>query len=111
MKVYTPLWHKYRPALIKLMIDAMNEPQTYKLSAHEFKAMNAKQKGGYSFVLEVSKGKATNDIRDSIIAKELLEILQISKKASELTEESPYQISLDKQFVLHISRMTAETNN
>lgn len=111
MKVYTPLWHKYRPALIKLMIDASNEPQTYKLSAHEFKAMNAKQKGGYSFVLEISKGKATNDIRDSIIAKELLEILQISKKASELTDESPYQISLDKQFVLHISRMTAETNN
>jgi len=106
MKIYTPVWSKYRPAILKMMMDSLNAPQEYKLSAHEFRAMNAKQKGGYNFVLQVSKGKAINNIRDSVIAQELLEILQLSKKASELLDEAPYQISLDKQFVLHVTKMT-----
>ena len=111
MKIYTPVWSKYRPAILKMMMDSLNAPQEYKLSAHEFRAMNAKPKGGYNFVLQVSKGKAINNIRDSIIAQELLEILQLSRKASELIDESPYQISLDKQFVLHVSKMTVSESN
>jgi hypothetical protein len=106
MKMYVPIWNKYRPAILKMMLDSAETPQQYKLSSHEFRAMNAKQKGGYSFVLQVAKGKAINNIRDSIIAQELLEILQLSKKGSELIEEAPYEIILDKQFVLHISKMS-----
>jgi hypothetical protein len=109
MKTYTPVWNKYRPAILRMMIEAHESPQEYKLYAHEFKALNAKQKGGYNFNLRISKGKAINNIRDSAIAQDLLEILQLSKKASELVEESPYQIVLDKQFVLHISRITEPT--
>jgi hypothetical protein len=105
IKTYLPIWSKYRPVILKLMIDAATEPQQYQLSGHEFKAMNARQKGGYNFVLQVLKGKAINNIRDCQAAKELLEILQISRKASELTEEAPYEITLDKQFVLHITKM------
>jgi hypothetical protein len=108
MKVFTPVWNKYRPAILKMMLDSLDSPQQYKLSAHEFKAMNARQKGGYTFVLQVSKGRAINNIRGSVIAQELLEILQLSRKASELIEEAPYQITLDKQFVLHVSKI-AET--
>jgi hypothetical protein len=105
VKIFTPVWSKYRPAIIKMMIDSDESPQAYKLSPHEFRAMNTKQKSGFNFVLQVSKGKAINNIRDSIIAQELLEILQISRKASELTDTSPYQIEMDKQFVLHITKM------
>jgi hypothetical protein len=106
MKMYTPLWSKYRPAILKMMLDSSDAPQQYKLSGHEFRAMNAKQKGGYNFVLQVSKGRAINNIRDSVIAQELLEILQLSRKASEMIEQAPYEITLDKQFVLHISKMS-----
>lgn len=106
MKIYTPVWSKYRPAILKMMLDSAETPQQYKLSAHEFRALNSKQKGGYNFVLQVSKGKSINNIRDSVIAQELLGILQVSKKASELTEEAPYEISLDKQFVLRISKIS-----
>lgn len=105
-RIFTPVWNKYRPAILKMMIDSGESPQVYKLSPHEFKAMNAKQKSGFNFVLQVSKGKAINNIRDSVIAQELLEILQVSPKASELTEQASYQIEMDKQFVLHITKMT-----
>src|SRR5688572_13722667 len=105
MKVYTPVWNKYRHAIVKMMIDSEAAPQEYKMSSHEFKAMNAKQKGGYSFVLQISKGRAINKIKDIVIAQDLLEILQLSRKATELSDGSPYEITLDKQFVLHVSKM------
>ena len=101
--LFASLWNKYRPVILKLMMDSDKEPQQYKLSAHEFKAASA-QKTGYSFVLEVSHGKATNNIKTSIVAKDLLSILQQSQKAAQLMQEGDYQLSLDKQFVLHVTR-------
>jgi hypothetical protein len=110
MRTFTPIWNKYRVAILRKMIDSSETAQEYRLSAHEFKAMNPKHKGGYAFILQVSKGKSINNIKDSIVAQDLLEILQLSKKASELIDESPYQLTLDKQFVLHISRIQQTEN-
>lgn len=110
MKIYAPIWNKYRPAIIRMLIDSTSEPQVYKLSAHEFKAMNAKQKGGYNFTLQVSKSKALNNIKDSVIAQELLEVLQTSPKATELTLEAPYLIEMDKKFMLHVTKIVEATS-
>jgi hypothetical protein len=104
-KIFTHVWNKYRPVILKMMVDCGDKPQVYKLSSHEFRGMATKPKSKYSFVLQVSKGKAINNIRESIIAQELLEILQMSKKASELTEEATYQFELDKQFMLHVTKL------
>lgn len=111
IKIFTPVWNKYRPAILKMMVDSLESPQEYKLSAHEFKAMNTRLKSGFNFTLQVSKGKAINNIRDSVIARELLEVLQLSRKASELTDEAPYQFELDKHFVLRITKLSAENTN
>jgi hypothetical protein len=105
MKVFTPVWSKYRPAILKMMVDSSEAPQTYKLSPHEFKAMELKPKGGFTFVLQVSKGRPINNIKSSGIAQDLLEILQLSKKATELSDVSPYEITMDKQFVLHVQKL------
>ena len=40
---YAPLWNKYRPAILRMMLDAEAEPQQYKLTQHEFKAMDEKK--------------------------------------------------------------------
>jgi hypothetical protein len=108
MKVYSPIWNKYRPAILKMMRDSAEAPQTYSLSAHEFRALNARQKGGYTFVLMVSKGKVVNDIRGSGIAQDLLEVLQLSKSGSELMGESPFEITMDKHFILHVTKIKQE---
>ncbi|HEX6224498.1 MAG TPA: hypothetical protein VFZ52_08810 [Chryseolinea sp.] len=91
-----------------MMRDSAQAPQTYSLSAHEFRALNARQKGGYTFVLMVSKGKVINDIRGSGIAQDLLEMLQLSKSGSELMGESPYEITMDKQFILHVTKINQQ---
>ncbi len=90
--------------IIKLMSAAAQEPQQYKLYGHEFKAMGQKVKSGYSFVLEAAKGKAVNNIKGSIIAHDLLQILQTSTKAMQLMQEATYELSLDKNFIFKVSR-------
>jgi hypothetical protein len=107
-QVYSGLWSKYRPAILKLMVDASGGPQAYKLSSHEFKVLNPKEKGGYSFTLIASKGKALNKISTSEVAKDLLQILQMSGKANELMNENAYEFTMDKQFVLRVNRKVEE---
>jgi len=104
-RTYSPVWSKYRPAILKMMIDSQREPQSYQLSNHEFKALNPNKKGGFSFVLEVSSGKAVNGLKDSIIAQDLWEILQMSRKATELISNGTFHFSMDKQFMLHVQRV------
>jgi hypothetical protein len=101
-QTYGYLWGKYRPAILKLMISSAEGPQQYKFSAHEVRTANPKGKGGITFTLKFHKGVAVNDIRLSVIAKDLLRVLQQSKKASELSESSIYDLTLDKHFVLHV---------
>jgi hypothetical protein len=101
---YGYFWGKYRPALLKLMISSAESPQQYKFSAHEVRMANPKDKRGFTFILQVHKNKAVNDIRSSPIAKDLLRVLQQSGKASELSESSIYEFKFDRHFVLHVTK-------
>jgi hypothetical protein len=101
---YTSLWNKYRPMILKLMVAAEKDPQQYKLFPHEFKAVGQREKTGYSFLLEVSNGKALNKIQGSMVARDLLGVLQQSQKASQLMREAVYELRLDKQFIFHVTR-------
>jgi hypothetical protein len=103
-KIYTPLWSKYRPAILQLMVASAEGPQQYKLFGHEFKTLNPKEKG-YSFTLQAYRGKAKNNIKTSIVAQDLLSVLEMSKKASELMSADGYEFTLDKQFVLRVTKM------
>lgn len=105
-QVYTSLWNKYRPAILQLMMASEEKPQQYKLSGHEFKALNSKERS-FSFSMQVFKGKAVTDIKKSVVAKDLLTVLELSKKAAELMSTTTYEIKLDKQFMLHISKCEA----
>ncbi len=103
-QVYISLWNKYRPAIIQLMLASEGGAQQYKLFDHEFKALGPKEKS-YSFQLCAHKGKAVNSIPKSANAKDLLDMLNMSRKAMELMGEVTFEFKLDKQFILHISRI------
>jgi hypothetical protein len=104
--MYTYVWSKYRPAVLKLMVDADGGQQQYKFSPHEFIRINPKEKGGHRFTLRVFQGQAVNNIRETPVAQDLLFILQQSKKALELADASAYEFVLDKHFVLNVTRIT-----
>lgn len=101
---YGPLWSKYRPAILQLMVAAMEEkPGTYQLSGHEFKSIEPK-KTNFQFTLLAFKGKASNNIKSISIAHDLLAVLDSSKRAKELMEAHAYEFRMDKTFALHIVR-------
>lgn|SRR5690606_36332999 len=101
---YATIWNKYRPVILQLMSAAPeNGPQEYKLFVHEFKAVGPKERSGYSFVLEAAQGRAINNIRTSTVAKDLLHVLQNSRRATELMDKATYEFSLDKNFMLRVA--------
>lgn len=102
---YSPLWNKYRPAILKMMLDAASEPQQYKFTQHEFKAMDEKKKSSFGFNLVLSQNKAVNNIKGSEAAQDLLNMLQLSRKGAELMGQHSYEITLDRHFVLHIQQL------
>lgn len=105
LRRYAPLWNKYRPAILKMMLAAAFEPQQYKLAQHELHAMDDRKRGGFGFNLSLAKSRATNNIKDSEIAQDLLNMLLVSRKGAELLEQNTYEISLDKQCVLHVAQI------
>ena len=108
LNLYTSLWNKYRPVILKLMSAAATEPQQYKLFSHEFKAIGEKVKKGYTFQLQAANGKALNNIKGSTVAQDLLQVLQQSKTATQLMTEATFELSMDKHFVLQVNRKEKE---
>jgi hypothetical protein len=105
--MYTSLWNKYRPVILQLMITSAEGPQQYKLFGHEFKNLNPKEKG-YAFTLQAYQGRAKNNIKNSVPAQDLLYVLEMSRKATELMSTHQYEFTMDKHFVLHVSQLPAQ---
>ena len=103
---YATLWNKYRPVLLKLMLASEFEPQQYKLFLHEFQALNQRKKD-FSFTLQAHEGKALNNIKASEVASDLLYILNMSRKATELMDQAGFEFTMDKHFLLQVNRLEA----
>ncbi len=105
---FISLWQKYRPAILKLMVDSLAGPQKYRFLYHEFQNEKPNQRN-YTFTLRLFKNRAINNIKDSVVARDLLVVLKQSNKVSELTELVEFEFILDKDFILHIKQETAPT--
>ncbi len=91
------------------MRDAAEAPQEYQFISHEFRDLNPKERGGHAFTLEAYKRRPQNNIKMSVVAQDLLEILLKSNTAYELLEEAMYEFKMDKQFKLTVTRHEVET--
>lgn len=104
-QVFISLWNKYKPAVIQMMVASQNGPQQYQLYPHEFKVLSMKEKS-YSFTMRAFKGKALNRTHATANSLDLLMVLNDSKKATELMSENEFDFTLDKQYVLHVARVS-----
>lgn len=107
---YAAFWNKYRPAILKMMQGTSDEGQQYQFMKHELLAIEKRPKSGFEFRLVIAQSKATNDIRNYEIAKDLLNMLQQSKTGSALIAANRYEIVLDKTQTLRISRQAVTEN-
>lgn len=101
---YVWIWEKYRPVILKLMIDSSSSTQEYQFSSHEFKDSNNKRDTGYAFKLTVHQGRSQNDIKKSLIAQDLLHVLRCSTTGEDLMQKATYQFDFDKHFKLCVTQ-------
>ncbi len=106
ISTFYPLWKKYKPVILKLMVDAKDGEQTYALSKHEFTDLAPKKNLVYSFKIEVFNNKPLVAIKTSLTAQDFMELIKQSAKASELMQTATFTFELDKQFVFHVSSVS-----
>lgn len=97
------LWSKYRPVILHLMQASSQGPQQYKLYAHEFRALS--KTPTFSFLLQMHKGRALNDIRKSKIAQDLMSMLKMSRQATDHMDKHAFEFRLDTHFMLNVARV------
>lgn len=100
---FYPLWKKYRPVMLKLMVDSEAEPQQYQMSKHEFTDLAPKKNIVYSFKIEMFKGVPLVAPKTSLVALDFIAVIKQSAKANELMQSATYGFELDKQFRLNVS--------
>jgi len=108
---YSYIWHKYRPVILRLMVNAHDGPQQYIFSEHEFRRIFPKNRSSLAFILYMHRARALNNIKTSHLAQALLGILKESKTAISLTENSTFEFKLDDRFILHVRKNEIVENN
>lgn len=106
---FFPIWKKYKPVVIKLMKDSVEEPQSYQLFGHEFSDVNTKSTSTYSFKITVDNGKVTNVKKPSKMANDLLSMIKLSPSAKELMDSHIYKFDLDASFKLTVQSESKNT--
>ena len=101
---FFPLWKKYKPAVVRMMVDAVEGgPQQYQFSKHEFSDIDPKKSSTYTFKMSLNRGQLVASIKTSIVAQDLVLLLRQSPRAWELVESYAYHFELDKQYLLHVT--------
>ena len=108
-KEFFPIWKKYRPVVLKLMIDSLEGGiQEYNLSKHEFSEVNTKKSTTYSFKMDAHEGRATYSKKPITIATDFLAMLKSSGRAVELMSTATFSFELDSQFHFKVSAVKSE---
>lgn len=108
---YSHIWNKYRPVILRLMVDSENGPQHYSFSDHEFTRVFPKKRDSLAFILFLHRSKALNNIKSSPLAQSLLAMLRESKTVERLTEDLTFEFMLDDKFLFHVRRNEALNDN
>ena len=99
--MYTQTWSKYLPVIKILLKRSISGEQNLSLNVPDFEKKGAR-KAAEKFILQFTKGKATNMIRSTDIAKDLAFVLLNDAAANELISKNDYQISMNSKFQLSI---------
>lgn len=105
---YAHVWSKYKPVIVKMMVDSSEKEQEYQLSNHEFVDVNPKRVTGYSFDIEISKGRILVEPKGNLLLKDFMYVLKKSEKANVLMETRNFNVALSKDFKLTITSSEVE---
>lgn len=95
-------WNKYRPVVLKLMVEAKETPQSYGFFAHELRSITPKGASPI-FTVQLHNGKPLQRLKESVITHGLIQMLSSSRKAMELMQTDTYEFSLNREHKLNVT--------
>ena len=103
--LYINLWKKYLPVFRILISNSKTSVQTLPLSKLEFQQVGSRDKAGFQFNLEIERGKVSNDISGSAVARDLFKVLSEDLRTKGMIQKANYKLNLDSRFVLNINKL------
>lgn len=100
--LYHSLWQKYLKVIEILLSNAIKGEQSLRLHKHEFEISGNRKESGYTFTLEIKKGRVVNNIKGSAVARDLYDILKGSEKIKSMFKETNFKITLGRDYILKI---------
>jgi hypothetical protein len=109
--MYIQVWTKFLPVIRIMLKRAVASPQLLKLNRTDFDKAGGGKKVGFRFTVELANKKVQNKIT-SLIARDLVTILQQDEAASAILAGKEYELDLNPKCELSIrytSVLTSET--
>jgi len=102
MGKYSKYWESQLPSILQVL-NGNSQNQQLKLSKNDFDQLgNRKQ---YSFNIQFTGVKVTNNISGSAVARDLVQIMKDDSETRKLLMGGNYKVNMDKEFILHIQRV------
>lgn len=101
--VFYPVWQKYLPVITLQMKNASKGDREIRMTKYEFEIYGTKKISDYVINLEINNGKVINNKNNTLVARNLFDVLNNSKTCQALFADKCYKISMGKEFVLQIS--------
>lgn len=104
---YTSLWKKWLPIINIQLKKSLNEIQLIELNKIDFIAVGDRDKSGFTFNLEIEKGKVINDISGTAVARDLYRVLINDLKTKDYMKDKKIKLSMGKDFILKLKTALA----
>jgi hypothetical protein len=99
---YMELWKRYLPQIIQTLQNCDNKMHHLLLNSYEFQLVGNMK--NYSFNLEFTDGKVSNNIKASAIARDLAAVIEGSEEARQIISAGHYKFRMDRTFSLCICK-------
>lgn len=99
---YAPFWSKFISVIKILLKKSVTGEQSFTMSKGEFEATGNKEKSGYSFNLEITNGRATSNIANSALARDLFQVLSDNEDIKMWLKGKNVKINMGNKFSLNV---------
>ncbi len=97
---YIPLWKRFLPVIKIQLKKSLIKTETLQMNQTNFTATGDRESSGYTFNLEIEKGKVKNDISGTAVARDLYAVLNDDSALKEFFQDKHLKISMGKRFIV-----------
>lgn len=98
---YLSIWKKYLPVIRIMLKKSVVEDQPLSINKIDFETVGERGGSGYSFNLEIEKGKVMKGISGTAVARDLFKTLKDDQQVKDFMADKKINIKMSKSFQLN----------